>query len=99
MRRRVRRSFSVGIVFILYSVLRVYSSNAIISNTPRPDDDDLSTFLPKSTIPYDDLTVFGSTPETIQSTTSYRCKYSIFNYCFLFYLLIILKNYARMFTI
>lgn len=86
MRRKARRGrmFSLGLVLLLYSVIRVYSSNEITSNTPRPDGDELSTFFPKSTIiPNDDVTAFGSTQETIQSTTTARCKYIFFfNYWF-----------------
>lgn len=75
MRRRSRRGrmFSLGLFFIIYSAINVYSSSEIggsLSNTPRPDiETDLSTLLPKSTIiPNDDETVFLSTQEYPQST-------------------------------
>lgn len=94
MRRRARRGrmFSLGLVLLIYSVIRVYSSNEFASITPRPDGDDLSTLLPKSTIsPSDDVTAFGSTQETIQSTTTARCKYNSFK-LFFCYLIIALRG-------
>lgn len=77
MRRRARRGrmFAVGLFFIIYSALKVYSSSDIDGNSAlRPDFDanDLSTLLPKlsTTSSNDDVPVSASTLETPISTTT-----------------------------
>lgn len=67
--------FAVGLLFIIYSAINVYSSSDVESNSAiRPDIDlnDLSTILPKlsTSISNDDVPVSASTLETPQSTMS-----------------------------
>lgn len=75
MRRRSRhgRMFALGLLFIIYSAINVYSSSDIDSATRSElDPNDLSTILPKSDDPgsNDDIAASASTLETTQSTTS-----------------------------
>lgn len=77
MRRRSRRGrmFALGLLFIIYSAINVYSSSDIdINSAARSefDPNDLSTILPKSSTSgsNDDIAGPASTPETTQSTTS-----------------------------
>lgn len=89
MRRRARRGrmFAVGLFFIIYSALKVYSSSEIDGNSAlRPDFDanDLSTNLPKlsTTSSNDDIPVSASTLETPTSTTTTTTEGFNFRYFF-----------------
>lgn len=67
--------FAVGLLFVIYSAINVYSSSDIDVNSAARsefDPNDLSTILPKSSTSgsNDDIAVPASTLETTQSTTS-----------------------------
>lgn len=79
MRRRTRRGrmFSLGLLFVIYSVINVYSSsdisNSAFSNTVRPDIElnNVSTLQPKysTAVPSNDESSLP-TLETPQSTNA-----------------------------